>query len=182
MAQLETATLAGGCFWCTEAIFQRLNGVKQVVPGYAGGQTQKPSYDEVSSGESGHAEVIQLKFDPKVIGYDELLRIFFHLHDPTTLNRQGMDVGSQYRSAIFFHNKEQEKKVRQVLVDLASEFDEPIVTEVLPYVSFFPAESHHHNYFEKHQDAPYCQLVIAPKLKKLLNKYSDKVKAEFRDT
>lgn len=178
---METATLAGGCFWCTEAVFRRLRGVEHVVPGYSGGQADEPHYDAVSSGKTGHAEAIQFQFDPGVISYADILRIFFHLHDPTTMNRQGPDTGTQYRSVVFFHDGQQEKTAREVLAEVAPEFKQPIVTELIPYSAFFPAEDYHHNYFEKHQDAAYCQVVIEPKIKKLLEKYGNKVKSEYTE-
>lgn len=180
MNNTQLATLAGGCFWCTEAIFQRLKGVSKVTPGYCGGKTSSPNYDEVSAGESGHAEAVQVEFDPAVLPYPELLRIFFHLHDPTTLNRQGPDTGTQYRSAIFFHDGEQAKVARQVMEEVQPDFREPIVTEIVPYDAFYPAEGYHHRYFEKHAQAPYCQLVVEPKVQKLLEKYGDRVKSEYR--
>lgn len=180
MNKLETATLAGGCFWCTEAIFQRLKGVSAVTPGYCGGETPAPSYEEVSAGHSGHAESIRFQFDPEIISYRDLLRIFFHLHDPTTLNRQGPDTGSQYRSAIFFHDPGQEKTARQVIRDLQPEFPQPIVTQVVPYAAFYPAEDYHRDYYRQHAGASYCQLVIDPKIQKLLEKYRDQVKPEYQ--
>ncbi len=180
MKKLSQATLAGGCFWCTEAIFARLKGVSSIQPGYAGGQDQSPTYDEVSAGNTGHAEAIQFFYDPEIISYADLLRIFFHLHDPTTLNRQGPDTGTQYRSAIFFHDAQQEKTTREMIRELQPEFDQPIVTEIRPYQTFYLAEDYHHDYYRQHGDAPYCQLVIEPKIKKLLAKYRDRVKPEYK--
>lgn len=170
----EIAVFGGGCFWCTEAIFQRLRGVLQVTPGYAGGHSANPTYQQVSSEETGHAEVIKVEFDPKQITFDQLLDIFWHLHDPTSLNQQGADVGTQYRSIILYTTPEQAEIARHSKQALAesSEFDQPIVTEIKPLDQFYLAEKYHHNYFENNKDQPYCQLVISPKLSKLVKKYS----------
>jgi peptide-methionine (S)-S-oxide reductase len=162
----ETATLAGGCFWCTEAIFRRLKGVSSVIPGYAGGTVPNPTYDQVCTGKTGHAEAIQVTFDPSVLSYAALLDVFFHLHDPTTKNQQGADVGSQYRSAIFYHSDEQ-KKIAQ------GHMKPEYVTELTPYTNFYPAEEHHQDYYAKNSYAPYCQVVIDPKINKLMEKYPE---------
>lgn len=174
--QLETATLGGGCFWCIEAIFQDLQGVVSVESGYTGGRVTNPTYREICSGTTGHAEVIRVTFDPAIITYREILEIFFTFHDPTTLNRQGNDVGTQYRSAIFFHSPEQ-KTIAEEVKTLASEiWDDPIVTEITPSGAFYKAEDYHQNYFKDHQTQPYCNIVIAPKVKKFRDKYRDKLK------
>lgn len=179
---LETATLAGGCFWCTEAIFQRLKGVISIMPGYAGGNVPNPTYEQVSDGTTGHAEAVQIEFDPREISYETLLDIFWNTHNPTTRNRQGNDVGPQYRSVIFTHNKEQQQTAEKSLAAFEREsmYPDPIVTEILPFTNFYPAEDYHQNYYEHHKDALYCDLVISPKLHKLLKLYSDKVKDEYK--
>jgi len=173
----ETATFAGGCFWCTEAIFQRLKGVEAVIPGYSGGDTQN-SYEEVSQGTTGHAESIQIIFDPKIVSYEELLLVFFKTHDPTSLNKQGADVGPQYRSAIFYHSQEQKDAAEQIIKKLTDEkvFDKPIVTEVSEFKSFFEAEEYHKNYYNNNKNAGYCQVVINPKLAKLEKEFGEKLK------
>ncbi len=180
-ARNALATMAGGCFWCTEAVFQRLKGVQQVTSGYTGGKRENPSYDQVSTGVTGHAEAIQIKFDPSVISYEELLEIFFHTHNPTTLNRQGNDIGTQYRSAIFYHTEEQKKAAQDEItrLELSKEFTDPIVTQIEPFDVFYEAEENHKNYYEKNTDAPYCTFVINPKIQKLLSKYTDRVKEEY---
>jgi peptide-methionine (S)-S-oxide reductase len=177
----QIATLAGGCFWCTEAIFRRLKGVESVIPGYTGGSVENPTYDMVTTGKTGHAEGIQIEFDAAIISYRKLLEIFFHLHDPTTLNSQGNDVGTQYRSAIFYHDKVQWKDAQQVKKELEDThaFSSPIVTEVVPFKNFYPAEDYHKNYFEKNSYQPYCQYVIDPKLTKLLSEYRRDLKPEY---
>jgi len=164
----EVATLAGGCFWCLEAIFNELDGMEKVVSGYTGGKTINPSYNEVCTGATGHAEAVQLIFDPKRISFEKILRIFFSIHDPTTLNRQGADVGTQYRSAIFYHNEEQKAVAEQVIKELntAKVWDAPIVTEVVPLNKFHVAEDYHQKYSENNPEQGYCQMVIAPKLAK----------------
>ncbi len=179
---MQKATLAGGCFWCTEAIFRRLKGVSEVTPGYAGGTTPNPTYEQVCQGNTGHAEAIQIAFDPAVLPYETLLEIFFHLHDPTTMNRQGNDVGTQYRSVIFFHDEDQKKKAERVIADLeaAKTFRAPIVTQIAPFTQFYEAEDYHKAYFEKNSYKPYCQYVIDPKVQKLLSEYREKVKSEFQ--
>ncbi len=168
---LEKATLGGGCFWCTEAIFKRLRGVEKVIPGYAGGHTFNPTYEEVCTGTTGHAEVVQITFNPEIIDYETLLRVFFATHDPTTPNQQGNDYGPQYRSIILYHNENQRRVAEKVMEELAKEFDKPIVTEVKPLEAFFPAEEYHHNYFERNPTKPYCQVVIAPKVEKFVKNF-----------
>jgi peptide-methionine (S)-S-oxide reductase len=166
---VEYATLGGGCFWCLEAIFERLDGVESVVPGYAGGSTDTPSYKSVSTGATGHAEVAQISFDPEKLSYRDILNLFWKAHDPTTVNRQGADVGSQYRSIILFHNEQQQKvaeESKQALED-SRYFESPVVTEVKPLDTFYTGEEYHQHYFEKHPYAGYCTFVIRPKLKKL---------------
>jgi peptide-methionine (S)-S-oxide reductase len=166
--ETATATLGGGCFWCLEAVFQEVEGVSEVVSGYAGGSTPNPTYREVCSGNSGHAEVVQLRYDPAVISYRELLRIFFAVHDPTTLNRQGADVGSQYRSVIFHHTEAQKVAAEETVRELRDEgvWRQPIVTQLLPAPTFHPAEDYHQNYFRNNPHQGYCQVVVAPKLAK----------------
>ena len=168
---LEQATFGAGCFWCVEAIFERLEGVKDVSAGYTGGKMEHPSYEDVCSGETGHVEVIQLDFNPKIIGFKQLLDIFWESHDPTTLNRQGADMGTQYRSAVFYHSKTQQGIAEQSMkaVDKAKMYKSPIVTEITPLVRFYPAEEYHQDYYSRNTNAPYCQAVIHPKLKKLFN-------------
>lgn len=173
---LETATLGGGCFWCIEAIFQDLQGVVSVESGYTGGRVTNPTYREICSGTTGHAEVIRVTFDPAIITYREILEIFFTFHDPTTLNRQGNDVGTQYRSAIFFHSPEQKTIAEEVKTFASDIWDDPIVTEITPSGAFYKAEDYHQNYFKDHQTQPYCNIVIAPKVKKFRDKYRDKLK------
>ena len=170
MDQLETATLAGGCFWCTEAIFKRIKGVNKVTSGYCGGKSDNPTYDEVSTGSTGHAEAIQLGFNHDMISYEKLVKIFFHLHDPTTLNQQGNDVGTQYRSAIFYHNDRQKKIAEKIKLKIESEkiYAAPIVTKIVPYQNFTKAEESHQNFYALNRTYPYCQLIIDPKIRKLL--------------
>ena len=170
--QTELATYGGGCFWCTEAVFQRLNGVKSVVSGYAGGKNPNPTYEEVCTGTSGHAEVIQIEFDPSKISYESLLDIFWVAHDPTTLNRQGADVGTQYRSVIFYHNDRQKEAAEKSKKAAASQFKDPIVTEISPLPKFYKAEAYHQNYYNNNPNAGYCRVVIRPKLDKLVKKLS----------
>jgi peptide-methionine (S)-S-oxide reductase len=174
----EIAVFGSGCFWCSEAIFQRLRGVKTVTSGYAGGTVDNPSYEDVSTGRTQHAEVVKLEFDPSIIKYEDLLDIFWHIHDPTTLNKQGADVGTQYRSIILTTTKEQEKTANEMkkTLDHSKEFKDSIVTEIKPLTTFFTAEDYHKNYFIEHPEASYCQLVIAPKVKHFLEKYGDKTK------
>ncbi len=178
---METATMAGGCFWCTEAIFTRLKGVETVTPGYTGGTKLHPTYQEVCSGDTGHAEAIQITFDPAVISYETLLEVFFHLHDPTTRNQQGNDIGTQYRSAIFYHSEDQRKTAQFVKQRLeASGVYKKIVTEITPFTAFYPAENTHRDYYTKNSYAPYCQYVIDPKITKLLTQYNENIKPEYR--
>lgn len=174
----ETALFGGGCFWCTEALFQSLKGVSSVTPGYAGGQTENPSYEEVSTGKTGHAEVTKIEFDPNIISFSDLLAIFFNTHDPTTLNRQGVDIGTQYRSAIFYTTEKQKEESEKLIKELDNShaYDKPVVTEVVPLTKFYEAESYHKNYFLSHPEAAYCQIVIAPKLEKLNKKFAELVK------
>ena len=175
---LAVATFGNGCFWCTEAIFQQLKGVESVYPGYTGGSVKNPSYREVCTGTTGHAEAIQIKYDPSVINYRELLDIFFYTHDPTTLNRQGNDVGTQYRSAIFYHDEEQKAAAEEIISQLTSEkvYDDPIVTEVTPMDVFYMAEDYHKNYYLNNKNQGYCRAVINPKLDKFMKKYGSKTK------
>jgi len=174
----EVATLAGGCFWCLEAVYDDLQGVLDVVSGYAGGQVPHPSYEDVCSGETGHAEVVQITFDPVQVSYRELLEVFFTLHDPTTLNRQGADVGTQYRSAIFYHTPEQQTVAEQVMAELtaAGLWPQPIVTQVVPLDAFYPAEDYHQEYFRRNPYQGYCRAVVAPKVAKFRQKYLAKLK------
>jgi peptide-methionine (S)-S-oxide reductase len=183
MRTFETATIAGGCFWCTEALFKRLKGVESVEPGYAGGHVEYPSYEDVCSGNTGHAEAIQIKFDPTVLPYRTILEVFMRTHDPTTLNRQGNDVGTQYRSAIFYHTEEQRKVAEALIDELAEsgEFHDPIITELTPFTNFYPAEDYHRDYYDENQSAPYCSVIISPKIHKLLKLYGKQVKDEYRD-
>lgn len=179
---MEIATFACGCFWCTEAIFKRLKGVKSVVSGYSGGTVTNPSYEQVCGGKTGYAEAIQIIFDPTVISYETLLEIFFKLHDPTTLNQQGADIGTQYRSAIFYHDDKQKQAAVNVKENLekAGVYRDRIVTEITPFTNFYKAENYHQEYYEKNKQYPYCQVVINPKLQKLLQEFSEQVKEEFR--
>ncbi len=177
----ETATLAGGCFWCTEAVFRRLRGVDSAVPGYSGGSVPNPSYEAVCNGTTGHAEAVQVVFDPEVISFKTLLEVFFHLHDPTTLNRQGEDVGTQYRSAVFYHDEAQKQTAEAVIRDVNASgyYRNPVVTEVVPLDAFYTAESYHMDYYERNrQRNPYCTVVIDPKVLKLYKDYADLVAAE----
>jgi peptide-methionine (S)-S-oxide reductase len=176
---METATLAGGCFWCLEAVFTRLRGVDRVESGYAGGHVENPSYRAVCTGSTGHAEVVQVDFDPHQITYSDLLDVFFATHDPTTLNRQGHDVGTQYRSAIFYHDDAQKQEAERVIGELTEQqvFDDPIVTEVVPLTKFYPAEDYHREYYDRNPEQAYCQVVISPKVSKLRQKYAEKLKA-----
>jgi peptide-methionine (S)-S-oxide reductase len=175
---LEIATLGGGCFWCLEAALEQLEGVKSVVSGYAGGSVANPSYEQVCTGTTGHAEVAQITFDPEIIGYRQLLEVFFTIHDPTTLNRQGEDVGTQYRSVIFYHTPEQEKVAKEVIEKLGASgiWENPIVTAVEKYQVFYPAEEYHQGYYQRNLERPYCQAVITPKLAKLRQRYFSRLK------
>ncbi|MCS6847107.1 MAG: peptide-methionine (S)-S-oxide reductase MsrA [Anaerolineae bacterium] len=174
----EVATLGGGCFWCLEAVYEQVNGVLRVESGYAGGHVPRPSYEAVCTGTTGHAEVVQITFDPRVVTFRELLEIFFVIHDPTTLNRQGADVGTQYRSAIFYHSPEQREIAGQVIaeVEAAKLWDDPIVTEVTPFEAFYKAEAYHQGYYRNHPMQGYCRVVIAPKVAKFRERFADKLK------
>jgi peptide-methionine (S)-S-oxide reductase len=179
MTQTQTATLAGGCFWCLEAVFDNLQGVTDVVSGYAGGKTVNPTYQQVCTGTTGHAEVVQIQFDPDVLSYKDLLEVFFSIHDPTTLNRQGADVGDQYRSAIFYHTQDQKNTAEKVIYELTEEkiFSDPVVTEVVPITNFYPAEEYHQEYFANNPEQGYCQMVVSPKVAKFRKKFASRLKA-----
>ncbi len=174
----EIATLGGGCFWCLEAVYVALRGVERVESGYSGGHVPNPSYEQVCTGTTGHAEVVQVTFDPSVVSYRDLLDVFFTIHDPTTLNRQGADVGTQYRSAIFSHSPEQQRVAEQAITDLGDSgtWERPIVTQVVPFESFYPAEEYHKDYFARNPRQPYCQAVVAPKVAKFRQKYLARLK------
>jgi peptide-methionine (S)-S-oxide reductase len=176
--KMEVATLAGGCFWCLEAVFNIIKGVEKIEPGYTGGSVANPTYEQVSSGATGHAEAAQITFNPNVISFREILEIFFASHDPTTLNRQGPDVGTQYRSAIFYHNEKQKATAKEVIAGLEKEgvWNSPIVTQVEPLKVFYKAETYHKDYYKNHPNQPYCQAVIAPKLAKLQHRFLSKLK------
>jgi peptide-methionine (S)-S-oxide reductase len=175
---LQVATLAGGCFWCLEAVYESLRGVERVESGYSGGTVVDPSYREVCTGTTGHAEVVQIAFDPSVISYHEILDVFFSIHDPTTLNRQGPDVGTQYRSAIFYHTEEQKAVAEQMIdeLDASGAWKDPIVTEVAPFAGFYPAEDYHREYYRRNRTQPYCRVVIAPKMEKFVKLFPDRIK------
>lgn len=179
-SNLETATLAGGCFWCLEAVFDELRGVESVVSGYSGGHVEKPSYRDVCTGTTGHAEVVQVHFDPAVLSFRDLLSVFFAIHDPTTPNRQGADVGTQYRSAIFFHTEDQKLKAEALIQDLNQQhiWDAPIVTELAAFEKFHPAEDYHQEYFARNPLQPYCMAVVAPKVSKFRKHFIDKLKKQ----
>lgn len=172
----EIATLGGGCFWCLEAVYQELNGVLQVESGYSGGHVPNPTYAQVCEGNTGHAEVVRIRFDPAQVSYREILEVFFTIHDPTTLNRQGNDSGTQYRSAIFTHSAQQQDTARHVIKEMANVWDAPIVTELLPEQPYYKAEASHQNYFRQHPDQGYCAFVVIPKLEKLRKIFADKSK------
>ncbi len=176
--ELEKATLGGGCFWCTEAVYLELKGVVDVKPGYSGGHVKNPSYREVCNETTGHAEVVQITFDPEVVSFSEILEVFFVTHDPTTLNQQGNDVGTQYRSAIFYHSEAQKQTAKKVIELLAQEkaYKKQIVTEVTEFKAFYPAEDYHINYFARNKNQPYCQYVVAPKVEKFRKVFKDKMK------
>jgi len=174
----QLATFGGGCFWCTEAIFQSLSGVNSVTSGYSGGTTHNPTYKQVCMGTTGHAEVVQINFDPEVISFVDLVKIHMYSHDPTTLNRQGADVGTQYRSAIFYHDDEQKASAEKVIGEAQNDFNHKIVTTLEPFTAFYEAEDYHQNYYLENANQPYCSFVITPKLKKLREKYSDKLRKE----
>ncbi len=175
---LETATLAAGCFWCVEAVFDDLKGVEDVVSGYSGGHTENPTYREVCSETTGHAEVINIKFDANEISFKEILQVFFTVHDPTQLNRQGNDIGSSYRSAIFYHTDEQKKTAEEVVKEIEAEgiYDKPIVTQIAPFDKFYPAENYHQEYFANNPNQPYCAAVVAPKVAKFRQKFVSRLK------
>lgn len=174
----EVATFGGGCFWCVEAVFQRLKGVEKVVSGYSGGANADPTYEQVCTGATGHAEVIQVTFDPAVVSFEQLLEVFFKTHDPTTLNQQGADRGTQYRSVIFYHNSEQEKIAREVVAGLAAEhvFKNPIVTQILPVEKFYDAEDYHQNYYNDNPGNGYCRVVVREKVDKLHKYFADRLR------
>ena len=175
---MQNATFGGGCFWCTEAVFQNLKGVTKVTSGYMGGKTVNPSYEDICAGDTGHAEIIQIEYNEKEISFNDLLLIFFKTHDPTTLNRQGNDVGTQYRSVIFYHSQEQKKQAEEMIDNLTKEmvFDKPIVTEITPISEFYRAEEYHQNYYNTNPYKGYCALVIQPKLAKFTEQFKDRLK------
>lgn len=181
--RVEKATFSNGCFWCTEAVFKRLKGITTVISGYTGGKKENPSYEQVSSGATGHAEAIQITFDPSIISYDKLLDVFFATHDPTTLDRQGADVGTQYRSAIFYHSEKQKEEAEKKINELTGNktYNGPIVTEVVPFSQFYKAEEFHQNYYDANRSYPYCQVIIDPKVRKLLKEFSNEVKEEYKE-
>ena len=178
MSNLETITIGGGCYWCVEAVYEKLNGVKSVVSGFAGGKTANPSYEEVSSGRTGYAEVVQITYDKSITNLNEIFRVFFTVHDPTTLNRQGADVGTQYRSVIFFKDETQKVAAQNIIAALkkAKVYDSPIVTTLEPFTQFYKAEDYHQNYYQNNKNQPYCQMVIQPKLAKFEKVFKDKLK------
>lgn len=177
-ANLETITLGGGCYWCVEAVYEQLDGVKSVVSGFSGGKVANPTYEEVCTGETGHAEVVQITYDKNVTDINEIFKVFFTVHDPTTLNRQGADVGTQYRSVIFYKNEEQKKAAQSIIADLnkAKVYSNPIVTKVEPFKVFYKAEDYHQNYYANNKNQPYCKMVIQPKLEKFEKVFKDKLK------
>ena len=174
----EVATLAGGCFWCIEGVFREVNGVENVVSGYTGGTTVNPTYEQVCTGKTGHAESVQVSYNPSKLSYREILEIFFSVHDPTTLNRQGADVGTQYRSAIFYHNEQQKRVAEELIKELgkANLWDKPIVTQIVPLETFYPAENYHQEYFSRHPEQAYCQMVISPKISKFRKQWTEHLK------
>lgn len=176
--KLDTATFAAGCFWCVEAIFQNLKGVEKIESGYSGGQTKNPSYEQVCTGSTGHAEAVNIYFNPKEISYEQLLEVFWHSHDPTTLNRQGADAGTQYRSAVFYHNDEQKKTAEdsKKKTDASGLWSDPIVTEITPFTNFYKAEDYHQEYYNNNSNKPYCSMVIAPKLNKFFKEFKNLLK------
>jgi peptide-methionine (S)-S-oxide reductase len=178
--ELEKATLGGGCFWCTEAVYLQLNGVVDVKPGYSGGHVKNPTYKEVCNETTGHAEVVQITFDPEIVSFSEILEVFFVTHDPTSLNRQGNDVGTQYRSAIFYHSEKQKHTALEIIKGLEKEkaYNKPIVTEVTAFDIFYVAEDYHINYFARNKNQPYCQYVVAPKVEKFKKVFKDKMKVK----
>lgn len=178
MSEKQIATLAGGCFWCLEAVFEQMRGVERVVSGYIGGEKPNPTYEAVCTGNTGHAEAVQITFDPEQVGYDELLAVFFTIHDPTSLNRQGNDVGTQYRSAIYYHNEDQRAEATELMAELRRQhiFPAPLVTELVAAPTFYPAEDYHQHYFANHPTQGYCQFVVAPKLAKFKEHFAAKMK------
>ncbi len=176
----ETATLAGGCFWCIEALFQRLKGVVSVESGYSGGNKENPTYEEVCNGSTGHAEAIQVIFDPTIISYEQMLDVFWHLHDPTTRNQQGNDIGTQYRSAIFYHSDQQKQiaETTKTNIEKRGLYKDSIVTDIVPFTNFYKAEPNHQNYYNRNTQYPYCQYVIDPKIQKLYKDFGEQVKRE----
>lgn len=179
---MDKATFAAGCFWCVEAVFKRIKGVKEVKSGYSGGEEENPSYREVSAGKTEHAEAVQITYDPKVISYKDLLYIFFRTHDPTQVDRQGPDVGHQYRSAIFYHDEEQKRLAEKGKKKAQELYDNPIATKIEPYKSFYEAEDYHQDYYERNKDARYCKIIIDPKIKKLQKSYEKYLKDEDKKT
>ena len=179
--KLQLATFGGGCFWCTEAVFQQLDGVEKIVSGYSGGRVKNPTYEQVSTKKTGHAEVIQITYDPAKITYPELLEVFWKTHDPTTPNRQGNDVGPQYRSVVFFHDEQQQQAAKHYKdkLDKSGAFAKPIVTEISPYINFYVAEDYHQNYFQTNPNQGYCSFIIRPKVEKFREVFQDKLKPEF---
>lgn len=179
---LEVATFGGGCFWCTEAIFKRLKGVESVMSGYSGGKRENPMYEHVTTGATGHAESIEIKFDPNIISFKDLLKVFFATHDPTTKDRQGNDMGTQYRSVIFYHDDSQREEAEKYIEEMEREkaYENPIVTEVSPFENFYKAEDYHQNYYDNNKSYPYCSVVIGPKIKKLMEKFGEKVKDNYK--
>jgi peptide-methionine (S)-S-oxide reductase len=179
---MEKATFASGCFWCSEAIFKRLKGVKKVVSGYSGGSIDNPTYEQVSTGSTGYAESIQIEFDPNLITYDKLLEIFWRTHNPTTLNQQGNDIGSQYRSVIFYHDQKQKKLAldSKKIIEEYNLYKDKIVTEIIPYINFYPAESYHQDFYDKNKDYPYCTYTILPKIEKLTKDFDDELKENYK--
>ncbi|WP_432419559.1 peptide-methionine (S)-S-oxide reductase MsrA [Flavobacterium marginilacus] len=179
-SNFETITLGGGCYWCVEAVYENLKGVKTVVSGFSGGKTTNPSYEEVCSGTTGHAEVVQITFDKNVTSLDEIFKVFFTVHDPTTLNRQGADRGTQYRSVIFYNDEEQKKEAQSIIAELnkAKVYQNPIVTTVEPFTKFYKAEDYHQNYYANNKNQPYCQMVIQPKIEKFEKVFKDKLKTK----
>ena len=175
-SELQVITLAGGCFWCIEAVFSELKGVVKAESGYSGGTVAKPSYEEVCSGETGHAEAVQITFDPRAISLGEILEVFFSVHDPTTLNRQGADVGEQYRSAIFYRNEAQKKAAEEAIRNASKEYSSPVVTQLVPFKEFYKAEDYHQEYYKYNSSQPYCQVVISPKLAKFRKHFQEKMK------
>lgn len=176
---MEIATLGGGCFWCTEAVFQQLKGVQAVESGYTGGHVENPMYEQICEGTTGHAEVVRLTFDPAVVSYREILEVFFTIHDPTTLNRQGNDVGTQYRSVIYYHSPEQQETAKHVISEMANVWDAPIVTELSPAVTYYKAENYHQNYFRMNPMQGYCAFIVAPKVSKFRKTFSDKIRSDM---